>query len=417
MSQPSQIKTQAWFCVALLWCVAFLNYLDRMMIMTMRESLVAAIPMTDKQFGLLSSIFLWVYGLLSPFAGFMADRFSRRGIIIGSLFVWSAITWLTGHAQTFNQLLVARALMGVSEAVYIPAALALIVDYHRGSTRSLATGIHISGCLVGSGLGGLGGLLAERFTWSYAFNLFGLIGIAYSIVLMFFLREAPREQVTNSDGTAAGPASFGPALKSLFSRGSFILALAFWGLLGLVGWGVNGWMPTYFKEHFNLSQGDSGFYSMGFLQAAALVGVVAGGAFTDRCARTNERGRISVTVIGLCVAAPGILLAANTSFLPWAIAGLILYGLTRSLADANMMPILCLVADPRYRATGYGVLNLFSCIVGGITIYIGGALRDAQVDVTRVFQFSAVSLLACAAIIFFVKASPAPQTNNVKSSS
>ncbi|MDB6057703.1 MAG: transporter, partial [Verrucomicrobiales bacterium] len=177
--QPSTM--QAWLCVALLWFVAFLNYFDRIMLTTMHGSIVTAIPMTDKQFGLLTSVFLWVYGVLSPFAGFLADRFGRSRVIIVSLFCWSAITWLTGHAITFDQLLFARGLMGVSEACYIPAGMALIMDYHRGPTRSLANGIHVSGVFVGSGLGGLGGWLAERHEWGYAFKLFGAIGVLYAV--------------------------------------------------------------------------------------------------------------------------------------------------------------------------------------------------------------------------------------------
>jgi MFS family permease len=413
MTQRSQSISKAWLCVALLWVVALLNYLDRNMLMTMRGSVVHAIPMSDAKFGLLSSMFLWVYGILSPFAGFLADRFNRRHIIIGSLFVWSAITWLTGHAQTFDQLLVARALMGISEACYIPAAMALIMDYHRGTTRSLANGIHVSGFMVGAGLGGFGGWLAERYDWGYAFNLFGLIGMAYSIVLILFLRETAREE--NPD-TAANPlekASFVPALQSLFGRGSFYLALMFWGLLGVVGWGVAGWMPTHLSERFHLSQGTAGFSATSFLQAAAMVGVIAGGALADWASRKAERGRVFVVVVGLCIAAPGILLAANTNLLPLAIGGLMLYGLTRSFADSNMMPILCMVADARYRATGYGILNLFSCLVGGATIYIGGALRDAHVNVNRIFQFSAASLLVCAAILFFVRPRSKPSIANV----
>ena len=183
---------RAWLIVALLWVVGCLNYLDRVMITTMRGSLVEAIPMTEAQFGLLTSVFLWVYGLLSPFAGFLADRYSRSRVVLGSLFVWSAVTWFTGHAQTFEQLLAARALMGISEAAYIPAALALIMDYHRGPTRSLATGVHMSGIMVGAGLGGLGGWLAETHSWSFPFTVFGLVGIAYSVLLALMLRDAPR---------------------------------------------------------------------------------------------------------------------------------------------------------------------------------------------------------------------------------
>jgi MFS family permease len=398
--------TQAWLCVALLWLVACLNYLDRIMLTTMRTSVTDAIPMTDAQFGLLTSMFLWVYGLLSPFAGFLADRFSRSRVIILSLFAWSAITWLTAHAKTFDQLLFARGIMGISEAFYIPAGMALIMDYHRGPTRSLANGIHISGVFVGSGLGGLGGWLAERHGWSYAFKLFGMIGIVYSLVLIFLLRDGPREQAPALESSVpATKTSFGPALKSLFSSSSFFLALIYWGLLGVVGWGVVGWMPTYFKEQFHLGQGAAGLSATGYLQAAVLVGVIVGGALTDLWSRGGERRRITITVIGLCLAAPGILLAANTSLLVVAIGGLMLYGLMRSFADVNMMPILCLVSDPRYRATGYGILNMFSCLIGGITIYVGGSLRDAHVDVSRIFQFSAASLIGSAAILYFVKPS------------
>src|SRR5678816_2477570 len=93
-----KLPPRAWLIVALLWVVGCLNYLDRVMITTMRGSLVEAIPMTDAQFGLLTSVFLWVYGLLSPFAGFLADRFNRSRVIITSLFLWSLVTWFTAHA-------------------------------------------------------------------------------------------------------------------------------------------------------------------------------------------------------------------------------------------------------------------------------------------------------------------------------
>jgi MFS family permease len=405
---------RGWLCVALLWGVAFLNYLDRIMLTTMRASVTDAIPISDAQFGLLTSVFLWVYGLLSPFAGFLADRFGRSRVIIVSLCVWSAITWLTGHARTYEQLLCARALMGISEACYIPAGMALIMDYHRDRTRSLANGIHISGVFVGAGLGGLGGWLAERHDWGYAFRLFGVLGVVYCLPLLLFLRDVPRapESTPNEPGASAG--RWIPALKDFFNR-SFLLALLFWGLLGLVGWGVLGWMPAYFMERFHLRQGVAGFSATGYLQVAALVGVVLGGALTDWWSRVDERRRITITVLGLCLAAPGILLAANTSLLWVAVGGLLLYGLMRSFADVNMMPILCLVCDPRHRATGYGILNFFACLVGGLTIYVGGLLRDYEVSVSRIFAWSAASLLAAAVVLLFVKpravasAAPAPR--------
>ena len=162
-------------------------------------------------------------------------------------------------------------------------------------------------------------------------------------------------------------------------------------------------MPTYLKEQFKLGQGAAGFSATGYLQGAALVGVILGGVVTDRWSRGGERRRITITAIALFIAVPGIFAAATTNILWIAIGGLMLYGLMRSTADANMMPILCLIADPRYRATGYGILNLFSTLVGGLTIYAGGALRDADVDLSRFFQCAAISLAICAGLLAMVK--------------
>jgi len=407
MMAKSKLPSGAWLIVGLLWVVGCLNYLDRVMITTMRGSLIAAIPMTDAQFGLLTSVFLWVYGVLSPFAGFLADRFNRSRVIVGSLLAWSIITWLTAHATTFGGLLATRALMGISEACYIPAALALIADYHRGPTRSLATGVHMSGIMVGSGLGGLGGWIAERSDWSHAFLIFGIAGIGYTVVVACFLRDIPPEQAADGEPAViqivVPKVSLSEALTSLFGRTSFLLAICYWGLLGLAGWAVVGWMPTYLNEHFHLSQGKAGLSATGYLQMAALIGVLVGGAWADRWSRTNERGRVYVPMIGLLFAAPAILLVSTISWLPLAIAGLILFGLAKAFTDSNMMPILCTVSDPRYRATGYGVLNLFSCIIGGLTIYAGGLLRDGAIDVSRIFQFAAASILVCAALLFYIK--------------
>ena len=408
MTSDYQLPARAWLIVGLLWIVGLLNYLDRVMITTMRLSIKEAIPMTEAQFGLLTTVFLLVYAVLSPFAGYLADRFNRSRVIIGSLFLWSVITWLTGHAKTYEQLLLTRAFMGLSEACYIPAALALIADYHRGPTRSFATGVHLSGVVVGSALGGLGGWLAERHGWAFAFNFFGLVGIGYSFVILALLRGPPAEATADGITPAVLPQiHFREAIVSLFSQRAFILALGFWGLLGVAGWAVTGWMPTYLNEQFHLPQGTAGLYATGFINFASLMGMLIGGAWADRWSPTNERARILVPVIGLTVAAPAILLASSTPFLAIALAALVCYGLARTFVDANMMPILCLIADPRYRATGYGVLNFLACIVGGTTIYVGGMLRDAHVNVSRVFQFGALTIAVCAVLLWFIKPRPA----------
>lgn len=400
-----RLPSRAWLIVALLCVVACLNYLDRVMLTTMRDSVKSAIPMTEAQFGLLTSVFLWVYGLLSPFAGFLADRLSRTRVIIGSLFLWSLTTWLTSHCVTFDQLLLTRAIMGLSEACYLPAALALIADYHRGPTRSLAVGIHNCGVSIGSGLGGMGGWLAERHGWSFAFSLFGIIGIVYSVLLVFGLRDAPQQGDTSTAGDSE-KVSFLPALRSLFGQKSFLVLLAHWGLMGLAAWGIVGWMPTYLQQQFDLGQGEAGFAATGYLQISTVIGLLIGGAWADRWSRKHERGRLYVAILGMCIAAPAIFVTSNTETFAIAIAGLMIFGFARACTDGNTMPILCMVSDSRYRATGFGVLNLFACGIGGLTIYAGGALRDANVNVRHMFEFSAAGLLVCAVLLYRIKPNP-----------
>jgi sugar phosphate permease len=405
MTPDSPPLPRAWLMVALLWFVAFFNYLVRIMLTTMHGSLVEAIPMSEADFGLLTSVFLWTYGLLSPFAGFLSDRFNRSRVILVSMIAWSAVTWVTAYATDFRQLLAMRALLGAAEACYLPAALALITDYHRGPTRSFAVGVHMTGIGLGSALGGLGGWLAQERSWHYAFSVVGAAGIVYGIALALVLRDAPRE----AGGAGAAAPRFGAALASLLSRGSFVMAASYWGLLGVAGWAVTGWMPVYVKEHFHVAQGAAGFFSTGFSSVPTIAGVLLGGAWADRWSRSRPRARILVPAIGLAVAAPGILLAANTTVLAVAMLGLVVFGLARSFSDSNMMPILCMVSDPRYRATGYGVLNCIACVVGGLAIYAGGALRDARIEISRIFEFAAAALLFCAWLLTLVRPRPAPE--------
>src|SRR3989337_1613479 len=197
-----QSKHYPWILVGLLWVVALLNYMDRQMLSTMKPSMMIDIAelQTATNFGRLMAIFLWIYAFMSPLAGMIADRVNRKWLIVGSLFVWSAVTLTMGYAQTFDQLYWLRALMGVSEALYIPAGLSFIADYHQSKTRSLAIGIHMTGLYMGQALGGFGATIAANFSWQSAFQSFGIIGIIYSAVLILFLKEKkPSEEIETTD--------------------------------------------------------------------------------------------------------------------------------------------------------------------------------------------------------------------------
>ena len=402
--KQSVISPRAWLTVVLLFVACALNYLDRTMIVTMRASIISDIPMTDAQFGLLTSVFLWVYGLLSPLAGFIADRFGKRRVIIGSLFVWSGVTWLTGHAVTYNELIITRALMGISEAFYIPAALSLIIDYHKGTTQSLATGIHISGAMAGQSLGFIGGWIAEKYLWGKAFIIFGLIGIVYSILMIFALKEAPDSDAEkNRTANDKGKIKFFQTMKTLFSTRSFIYLFCFWGMVSIVSWMVMGWLPTYYKEQFNLSQSMAGLYATAYLYPMSILGLILGGFFADRWSKTNRYARILVPAIGLSIAAPCVFMASHVSVLVLVIGFFMVYSLTRTSVDSNMMPVLCLIVDGRYRATGYGLMNMFATIIGGVGIFVAGALRDSQINLGIIYQMASISMVVCIGLLLLVK--------------
>jgi MFS family permease len=389
--------------VGILWVVALVNYLDRLMITTMRDPLKAEITMSDAQFGLLTSVFLWVYGVFSPLGGFLADRFSRRALIIASLFIWSVITWMTGHMHSFEGLLVARGLMGLSEACYIPAALALIADYHPGPTRSLATGLHMSGIYAGAALGGVGGFIAEHYGWRAGFQWLGLFGVLYALLTIFLLRDASVPTARSSTPRAGGQIKVFVVLRALLGKPAFWILMFVSALVGVANWGIYGWLPTYLREHFKLGLGAAGMTATGYIQVASFAGVLVGGLWADRWSRTQPRARALVPAIGFCVVAPCLFFGINAALLPLAVGGLVIYGIGRGFFDANLMPILRDTADERYSATGYGILNFVGVAMGGLLIYVGGWLKDANVDLARVFQVSAAGLFLVGVLLFVLK--------------
>src|SRR5690606_34809695 len=348
-----------WLLVGLLWIVAFLNYLDRILITTMRDPIVNEFSLTDAQFGLLTSVFLWSYGIFSPFGGYLADKYSRRNVIIFSVAVWSLATAWTGYVSSYEELLIARMVMGVSEAFYIPAGLALITDYHRGKTRSLATGIHFSGLYVGLALGGIGGYIAELWGWRYGFHLFGFFGCLYALVLLFFLRDRRTDGLV--DGTQPAqqsrPIGFIDAVKTLVGERSYLVLLFYFVVLGIANWLIYAWLPTFLRAQFSLGLGEAGLSATLYPQIGSFIGVLLGGFWADRWSKVNRRSRILVIVIGFTVGAPFLILMSWTSFFLMAIMALFFFGMARGFSDANLMPVVRQVIDSRYAATAYGVLN------------------------------------------------------------
>ena len=403
--QSKELRT-AWLVVVLLVPVALLNYLDRQMLASMRFSVVADVAgiKDDADWGMILALFKWVYAFLSPIGGYLADRYSRRHVIAGSLFVWSLVTWMTGQVTTYEGLLATRALMGISEAFYIPAALALIADFHLGSTRSRAIGMHQMGIYAGVILGGFSGYIADNpaYGWRWAFGACGLIGILYSIPLFYLLRN-PIQTAMMATEPRRSPMS---ALNALLTNSSFILLVLYFTLPAISGWVVRDWGPSILKKEFNIGQGLAGVSATVSFQGAAIIGALIGGWLADRWMRKTERGRIMVSAIGMSLIVPalfGIGYSPETGLLWVAIGFLILYGVGWGFFDCNNMPILCQIVRPDLRASGYGIMNLLSISCGGLADWGFGALRDRHTPLFAIFSIAASAAVISILLVLMIQ--------------
>lgn len=408
LGHPGLART-AWLVVALLWPVALLNYLDRQMLAAMKYSVMADIPSigVDANWGYMLGQFKWVYAFLSPVGGYVADRFSRRYTICGSLFVWSAVTWATGHVTTYDGLLWTRTLMGISEAFYIPAALALIADYHTGRTRSRAVGLHQTAIYCGIILGGFGGYAADApdIGWRATFGVTGLAGVVYALPLLLFLRDAPRVAVAGI-GEAVRTPSVGKAAAQLLSNGSFLLLVLCFTLPALAGWVVKDWMPAILKDMFAIGQGQAGVSATLYVNLASLAGAFAGGWAADRLMRRTIRGRILISALGMTLFIPALFGVGNSTSLLMAVLFLIVFGIGWGFFDCNNMPILSQIVRPELRATGYGIMNLVSISCGGFADWGFGILRDRQVPLNLIFGAFAATALVSVVLMLLIRPRP-----------
>jgi ACS family D-galactonate transporter-like MFS transporter len=376
-----ETKRYPWIVVGLLWVVALLNYMDRQMLSTMKPAMQMDISelKSAANFGYLMAVFLWIYGLMSPLSGIIADKINRKWLIVASLFVWSAVTFLMGYASTFHQIYWLRALMGVSEALYIPAGLSLIADFHSPKTRSLAIGIHMTGLYMGQALGGFGATIAAEYSWQTTFHSFGIVGVIYSVILILFLRERkPREPADGSDGIPLKTKStLFKGLAILFSNVSFWIILFYFAVPSLPGWAAKNWLPTLFAQNLNIPMATAGPLSTITIAASSFLGVIIGGLLSDNWVQRNLRGRIYTSAIGLSLTIPSLLLLGFGHSLLHVVGAAVCFGLGYGMFDANNMPILCQFVSAKHRATAYGLMNMIGVFFGAFITDLLGKSSDA----------------------------------------
>ena len=408
-------KFYPWIVVGLLWVVALLNYMDRQMLSTMQEAMKADIVELNKAeaFGALMAIFLWIYGLLSPVAGMVADRVSRQWLVVGSLFVWSFVTWLIGYADTFQQLYWLRAIMGVSEALYIPSALSLIADWHEGKSRSLAIGIHMTGLYVGQAIGGFGATIAALFSWQSTFHWFGIIGVAYSLALIVLLHENPRHAAPPkklAEGSKEHTPSLFAGLGVLFTTWAFWIILFYFAAPSLPGWAIKNWSPTLFSESLGIPMSQAGPISTITIAVSSFIGVIVGGILSDRWVQRNLRGRVYTGAIGLGLTIPALLLLGFGHNLVAVVGAGLLFGIGYGMFDANNMPILCQFVSAKYRGTAYGLMNMTGVFAGAAVTEVLGKWTDGGNLGLGFAMLSIVVLVALGLQLYFLR----PRTDNME---
>lgn len=412
-----QSKYYPWVVVGLLWVVALLNYMDRQMLSTMKEAMSHSIPELEKAetFGNLMAAFMWIYGLMSPFAGAIADRMNRKWLIVASLFVWSSVTLLMGFTHDFSTLYILRMVMGLSEAMYIPAALALIADFHTGKSRSLAIGVHMTGLYVGQALGGFGAMLSHHLSWENTFIYFGLFGALYALVLATFLHETDAQLERIKNGAKTNESQSNGLNNVVQSFGKILSSVPFWGMLifftatSLPGWATKNWLPTLFEQNLHLNMQVAGPISTATIALSSFIGVFVGGAISDRWVKTNVKGRVYTSAMGLGMMVPALAFLGFGSSYWSVIGGGFLFGFGLGFFDTNNMPILCQFFSSRYRSTAYGVMNMSGVIAGGYITKMLGKSTDAG-NLGRDFGVMAVVILV---VVFIQILILKPKTDNM----
>jgi MFS family permease len=358
----------------MVWLIACLNYTDRMTIFTVFPVLKKELLLSDITLALIGSSFLWIYGLFSPIGGYLGDRFSRRGVILASLLIFSAVTFATGLARNGFELIALRCLLGISEAVFLPAALAYIASYHFDGTRSLANSIALTGLTTGAGLGSwYGGYVTEHYTWRIGFFVLGIAGIFTAVIASQVLRTDHAPVLREMPGNSIEP--FAHKILAILKTPTALALLFLAFALSLTSWPTHSWLPTYFFEKFKLSLTQAGSAIAFFAALPAIAGGIAGGILADRWTKHDPRGRMAVQVIGFCVMAPTMLVIGFMPSARTVEVDLLIYSLARGMLECNSMPLFCSVLPPNRWSMAYGLYNLAGTVAGGLGILLVGALK------------------------------------------
>jgi MFS family permease len=393
-----------WFVIAMLWFVCFFNYADRQAIFSVFPLLKTEMNLSDVQLGVIGGAFMWVYAASAPLAGLVADRFSRKALILGGLLFWSAVTLATAYCTNYWQLVAVRAIEGLGESFYFPASMSLISDYHGKGTRSKAMSFHQSSVYAGTVAGAtLAGYLGQHYNWQASFHLLGWGGMALALVLWGLLREPERgasdQVVAHSEGGSPWRAiadvfrhPMAPVLMAVFVGANFVAAVFLT------------WLPSFLFRKFSLTLSMAGFSSTAYLQIASVIGVITGGALADRFVRTRPAGRMITQAIGLFAGIPFIFLTGWTTTVWAVVLAMTGFGLFKGFYDANIWASLYDVVPLERRATALGLMNSIGWLGGGLAPVAIAAMSDRYGMSASISAISGVYLLVGLLMVVGIRA-------------
>ncbi|MEX2262256.1 MAG: MFS transporter [Bryobacteraceae bacterium] len=396
--KPAFLRPE-WTLIAFLWVCYVLNHADRQVVYTLFPALQREFAYSDTVLGLTGALFLWVYGLCSPISGILGDRWSKTGLVAGSLAVWSTFTVLSGLSPNGTFLLVCRGLLGVSESLFMPAAYALMANAHGPETRSKAVAIFATSQMFGVALGGtLSGYIAEHFNWRVSFWLLGAAGLLFAIPLVRFFRTIPDSfrQGTNPSKERANFTSF-LALMRIPSLRIVTLFAAF-ATFGL--YLVYTWLPTFLYDKFSLGLARAGFEASVYPQIGTLSGLMVGGALADRCYRRTKASRFWVVLAAFFVGGPCIYLLGSGATLDATRIAAIAFGFFSGFITANQAAAAFDVVPSSLRASTVGLLNLVGASISGFAPFLGGMARRT-IGVDRLMTFTSVLYLFTGGLVLY----------------
>jgi len=388
---PGLLRAHATLLVLTL--INLLNYLDRYVISGMLPLVQAEFGRTDAQMGVLSSSFLVVYALASPATGVLGDRLPRKWFVGGGVLVWSLATLWSGQARSFEELLLARALIGIGEAGYAAVAPGMISDLYDVRRRGRMLSLFYAALPVGSALGfTLGGAIGQHHGWRSAFLVAGLPGILLGL-LALAMREPPRgaaDEVRHGDERPA----VGAILRTLAGTRSYLVNTAGYTAATFAMGGLAAWWPTFLFRERGVPLDRAGFLFGATLVVAGFLGTLAGGWLGDRIHARHKGGYFLASGIGLLLATPAGLVAVLGASPPlyWAATFLALFFLFFNTGPLNAA--ICNVVPAQMRASAIAINVLVIHMLGdALSPWLIGKVSDlSDLGTGIVFNCGAIAL-------------------------